>query len=147
MSGKNWNIRPAQSLDADALIRCIDAAYAPYAAHIAGLPAVSEGIADDIETNRVLVAELDGSIVGGLILILHSGYAVLANVAVDPASSGLGIGGGLIEHAECTCRRMGLRELRLSTHTEMQNNVLLYEHLGWKETRRSGNKVHMVKAL
>lgn len=147
MPGKPWIIRPAQLRDADALTSCIDAAYAPYTARIADLPAVSDGIADDIETHHVWVAELEGSIVGGLILIRQGGHAVLANVAVDPASSGLGLGRGLIEHAECTCRRMGHRELRLSTHSEMPENVRLYEYLGWKEAGRSGNKVHMIKVL
>ncbi len=147
MSGKPWIIRTAQLRDADALTRCIDAAYAPYTARIADMPAVSDGIANDIETHHIWVAEMEGFVVGGLILIPHDGYAVLANIAVDPASSGLGVGRGLIEHAECACRRMGIRELRLSTHTEMPDNVLLYEHLGWKKTGRSGNKVHMVKAL
>lgn len=147
MSGKPWIIRPAQSRDTDPLARCIDAAYAIYTARINDLPAVSEGVANDIETHRVWVAELDRAVVGGLILIPHDGYAVLANIAVDPASSGLGVGRDLIDYAENACRTMELRELRLSTHTEMPENVLLYEHLGWKETGRSGNKVHMTKAL
>lgn len=147
MPEQTWIIRPAQLPDTDALIRCIDAAYAIYTARITDLPAVSEGVANDIETHRVWVAELNGSVIGGLILIPHDGYAVLANVAVDPASSGSGVGCGLIECAEEACRSFGLRELRLSTHTEMPENVLLYEHLGWRKSSRSGNKVHMIKAL
>lgn len=147
MPGKTWIIRPAQLPDTDALTRCIDAAYAIYTARITDLPAVSDGVANDIETHRVWVAELEGSVVGGLILIPHDGYAVLANIAVDPASSGLGVGRDLIECAEEACRTHELRELRLSTHTEMPENVRLYEHLGWKESGRSGNKVHMIKAL
>lgn len=147
MPGKTWIIRPAQLSDTDALTRCIDAAYAIYAARITDLPAVSDGVAHDIETHRVWVAELEGSVVGGLILIPHDGYAVLANVAVDPASSGLGVGRGLIKCAEAACRSQELRELRLSTHTEMPENVELYEHLGWKKSSRSGNKIHMIKAM
>jgi len=144
---KDREIRPAQARDADALIKCIDAAYAIYNDRIKDLPAVSEGVADDINDYRVWVAELDQSVVGGLILIPHEKYAVIANVAVDPRSSGLGLGRGLIERAEAECRKLGLLELRLSTHVGIPENVRLYEHLGWKESGRSGNKVHMVKQL
>jgi GNAT superfamily N-acetyltransferase len=133
--------------DAEALIKCIDAAYAIYKDRIKDLPAVSEGVADDIETHRVWVVELEQSIVGGLILVPHDKYAHLANVAVDPNCFGLGLGRGLIERAEEECRYLGLGEMRLSTHIGLPENVRLYEHLGWRETGRSGNKVHMTKRL
>lgn len=86
-------------------------------------------------------------IVGGLILVLKDEFAMLANIAVDPDCAGKGIGRGLIEHAEIQCRHLQKGELRLSTHVAMPENVSLYEHLGWKETGRSGNKVHMAKLL
>ena len=108
---------------------------------------MSEGVADDIKSNLVWVAELDRAIVGGLILILKDEYAMLSNIAVDPDCSGMGIGRGLIEYAEAQCRRLKKAELRLSTHVAMPENVGLYGHLGWKETERSGNKVHMTKFL
>ncbi|MGH1481989.1 MAG: GNAT family N-acetyltransferase [Geminicoccales bacterium] len=123
----------------------MSAAYAGYRNRIPDLPAVSEGIADDIKSNLVWVAELDCSVVGGLILVLNDDVAMLANVAVDPDCSGMGIGRGLIEHAEAHCRRLKKAELRLSTHAAMPENVRFYEHLGWKTTERSGNKVHMTK--
>ncbi len=144
---RNWKIRQAQEQDADALIKCIDAAYAIYKDRIKDLPAVSEGVVDDIKAHRVWVAELDHSVVGGLFLIPHEKFALLANVAIDPMSSGMGLGRGLIERAEEECRVLGLRELRLSTHVNIPENIRLYEHLGWAETHRSGNTVHMTKRL
>ena len=142
-----WKIRPAKIHDAVPLETCIDAAYAGYRKRIRDLPPVSEGIADDIKSNLVWVAELDRSIVGGLILVIRDEYAMLANIAVDPDCSGMGIGRGLIEHAEEQCRRLKKAELRLSTHVAIPENVRLYEYLGWHETGRSGNKVHMTKLL
>lgn len=126
---------------------CIDAAYAGYREHVQDLPSVSEGIADDIESNLVWVAELDRSVVGGLILVVRDEYAMLANIAVDPDCAGMGIGRALIEHAEAQCRRLKKAELRLSTHVAMPENVRLYQYLGWTETGRSGNKVQMTKFL
>ncbi len=95
----------------------------------------------------VWVAEFDNTVVGGLILVLKDEYAILANIAVDPDCKGMGVGRGLIGHAEVYCRSLKKAELRLSTHIDMPENVRLYEHLGWEETERSGNKVHMTKLL
>ena len=106
-----------------------------------------ELIADDIKSNLVLVAELDRSIVGGLILVLEDEYAMLANVAVDPDRAGMGIGRGLIEYAELQCRRLKKGELRLSTHIAMLENVSLYEHLGWKEMCKKRSEIGPRKRL
>ncbi|MEQ9690938.1 MAG: GNAT family N-acetyltransferase [Bauldia litoralis] len=143
----DWTIRRAKAGDAVALARCIDDAYATYRSRIADLPAVSEGIASDIEDHLVFVAVLDDRIVGGLVLIQQPGFALLANVAVDPRASGRGVGRGLIEHAEAACRQLRIDEIRLTTHVDMPENVNLYEHLGWLRTGTSGNKVHMTRTL
>ena len=143
----NFTLRRAQARDSDALAACIDAAYSIYAARIGDLPAVSEGIPHTIENHRVWVAEIDHDIVGGIILIPHDDFMILENVAVHPQHTGLGLGRALMEKAEAECSELGLHEMRLSTHQAMPENVRLYEHLGWQETDRSGNKVHMKKKL
>lgn len=142
-----WTIRSASTKDTASLAKCIDSAYAGYRERIQDLPPISEGIDNHIKTDHVWVAELDRSIKGGLVLVLKDTYAVLANIAVDPDYAGMGIGRGLIQHAEAACRTLNKEELRLSTHVAMPENVALYEHLGWKETGRSGNKVSMTKTL
>ena len=71
----------------------------------------------------------------------------LANVAVHPDRKGAGLGRALIALAEAEARDQGYRELRLTTHAEMPENVSLYNHLGWQEDRRQGNKVFMKKAI
>ncbi len=142
-----WTTRRAEAEDAASLADCIDKAYADHRQRLDDLPQVSEGLANDINANLVWVAELDHQIVGGLVLVLGDESAVLANIAVDPACAGMGIGRGLIEQAETHCRQLKKKELVLSTHVAMPENVSLYEHLGWKETGRSGNKVHMAKLL
>ncbi|MEM8950152.1 MAG: GNAT family N-acetyltransferase [Pseudomonadota bacterium] len=143
----DWKIRRATLRDYEALAACIHKAYAGYRKHIHDLPPVSAGIDDDIEANLVWVAERDRVVVGGLVLILQDDHAILANIGVDPDCSGMGIGRGLIERAESRCRKLGKRELRLSTHVAMPDNVRLYQHLGWTETARAGNKVYMTKHL
>ncbi len=140
-------IRRAKSEDADALADCIDAAYSIYADRIADLPAVSDGVAEAISRHRVWVAEMDGRLVGGLVLVPHDDCLFLENIAVRPESAGSGLGRALIARAEQDCLDLGLREIRLSTHQDMPENIAIYSRLGWKETGRSGNKVHMSKSI
>ena len=142
-----FTIRRAQASDAEALSNCIDAAYSIYASRISDLPAVSEGISEAIEVHRVWVAQIEHDIVGGMILVLRDDFMILENVAVHPENTGVGLGKALLERAEADCAELGLHEIRLSTHEDIPENVRLYEHLGWQETSRSGNKVHMSKQL
>lgn len=144
---KKLTVRRAEAQDAAPLSECIEAAYAVYSSRIADLPSVSDGIAQMIESSRVWIAETDAGIAGGIILTAHEEFMMLENVAVHPDSTGMGIGTALIRQAEVDCLELGLQELRLSTHIDMPENVRLYEHLGWLETGRFGNKVLMSKNM
>lgn len=144
---KDWIIRKAEATDAEKLAACIDAAYSVYAGKVDGLPAVSDGIADDIANHHVWVAMSGERITGGVIVVFEEDHVVLANVAVDPEATGRGVGRALMQLAETETRKLGFGTMRLSTHVAMPENVRLYEHLGWRETGRAGNKVHMEKVL
>lgn len=144
---ENVSIRAATPGDADAIVRCIDAAYSVYQGKIDDLPDVSAGVAEQINGGDVWVAEAGSKIAGCMFLAFSETFAQLVNLAVDPDFSGKGIGKRLITHAEALSRQKHMKELRLSTHVEMPGNIGLYAHLGWIETSRSGNKVHMTKQL
>jgi len=142
-----WHLRRATSTDADALASCIREAYAVYDERIADLPAVADGIAQDIESHRVWVIEIEDAVVGGIVLVLKEDCLLVANVAVQPDWAGLGLGGALMAHAEKECRELDRQELRLNTHIDMPETIGLYAHLGWEETGRDGNTVSMRKAI
>lgn len=142
-----WTIRRAKPTDAAALAACIDAAYSVYAGKGIDLPAVSDGIAEDIQRNIVWVALSGRRIIAGLVLIPREDHAILANVAVDPSAAGLGLGRTLMDRADLEVLKLGLSKLSLTTHAGIPENVRLYEHLGWRATSRIGNKVHMEKTL
>lgn len=151
----NWTIRRADEDDAGPLAQCIDQAYSVCRSRISDLPPVSEGLAQEIHDNLVWVAVLAGgpdgrpedNIVGGMVLVLQDDHLLLANVAVRPDAAGMGLGRAFLDRAESETKQRGLAKLRLSTHCEMPENVRLYQHLGWHETGRSGNKVMMEKSL
>lgn len=139
----NWSIRSARFNDAPPLTACIRAAYARYDGLIAGLPDVAGGIAEDIADNLVFVAVENGTVIGGLVLVEDGKQMVLANVAVDPDHGGKGLGRALILRAHQEAAKRNIRNLVLSTHADMPENVAMYQHLGWQTTGRTGNKIHM----
>ena len=96
----DWHIRRAELTDAVALAACINAAYAFHVARGISLPAVFDGITDDIQENIVWAAVQDAKVIGGLVLIARQDSAMLANVTVDPIATGRGWGRALIHHAE-----------------------------------------------
>ncbi len=142
-----WTIRRAVPDDADPLSDCIDAAYAQYAARISDLPPLSAACADEIAQHQVWVAEIGKDIVGGLVMIPMEGFMQLANVAVHPNHRRIGLGLALIALAEREALDRGYRELRLTTHRDMPENIVFYERLGWQLDNRHGNKVSMKKTV
>lgn len=147
MTTQNPLIRPAVAGDANALAACIDAAYACYAGRISDLPSVSDGCAEDIANNQVWVAAQNDNVIAGLVLVPCNGFMKLANLAVHPNHGGKGLGRKLIELSEREAERHGFGEMRLNTHVDMPENVLLYQRMGWTEVARSGNTVSMKKLL
>lgn len=130
-----------------ALKQCIDRAYAPVKKRLPDLPDVSGGLDTDIAERFVFIAELGEAIAGCAILGITETEAHLANIAVDPDMKGMGVGRQLMTFVEDFARQNKVRELHLATHVKMPENVALYQHLGWHETSRSGNKVLMRKLL
>ena len=144
---ENWTIRRAVVADADGLGRCLEAAYAEDAARLDDLPAMAEGLAEEIAERLVWVAETGEAIVGGLVLQPSDGFMLLANVAVHPSQRGEGLGKRLLLLAEAEARNCGFGELRLTTHAAMQNTIALYQRSGWLPSGREGNKVRLRKPL
>jgi ribosomal protein S18 acetylase RimI-like enzyme len=99
----------------------------------------------------VFVVETDGAIAALAVLIAAPDHLLLDNVAVDPARHGTGLGRRMIGFAEQEARRRGYAELRLFTNERMENNIRLYERLGFVKTHRATvaghRRVFMTKHL
>ncbi|MEP3276245.1 MAG: GNAT family N-acetyltransferase [Stappiaceae bacterium] len=144
---QNWNIRRAAPEDAEGMAQCLDAAYAHYTETLDDLPNMSEGCVEEIEQKQVWLAFYDNGIVGVLVLDPKETFMQLVNVAVHPDLKGRGLGKALISFAETRAEVQHLSQMRLSTHASMLNNIHLYQHLGWRQTRSHGTVISMEKLL
>lgn len=97
------------------------------------------------------VAEVEGQVVGFLILIVDSNGMLLDNVAVLPSHQGYGTGRLLMSLAETEARAAGCDHIRLYTNETMVENQRLYERNGYVETHREAEhgfaRVFYVKSL
>ena len=149
MVESHWRIRPAIAADAPALTVVMQAAYTPYVERLHGrrLPPLDVDYAAEIAGYPVWVAERNGQIVGGLILMFEAEHATIANIAVHPDCQGLGLGRALLALAEAEARRRGYAEMRLGTHARLTENVAYYARLGWRELARDEVRVYMGKSV
>ena len=149
MPMRSWTIRKAMVSDAEALAECMHASYMTYASRLDGktLPPMRVDYKEEIRTSPVWIAESDGILVGGLVLMPEKDYMTIANVAVHPQFQGKGLGRGLMEFGEAEAKKQGYSELHLVTHILLTENISLYIHLGWSETDRDEFRVYMRKII
>ena len=149
MTRRAWTLRKANISDAKALSECMQAAYAIYSSRLTGeaLPPMTADYSEEIRDYPVWIAESDGTLVGGLILMPEESYLTIANVAVHPQFQGNGLGRGLLTVAEDEAQKLGYSELRLATHVLLTENISLYSHLGWSEIDRDESRIYMKKMI
>lgn len=130
-------MRPARPQDADGFAQCVAAAYRVYIPRMGQPPGpMLADYAEEIARHQVWVAEVNGEIIGGLVLIPYDDHLLLDNIAVHPTYQGQGVGHTLLELADAEAMLQGYSELRLYTHVMMTENIALYTRMGWIETHR-----------
>jgi ribosomal protein S18 acetylase RimI-like enzyme len=144
-----WQIRKAIPDDSDNFENCMESAYAVYKERMGGalLPPMDVDYLSEIENYPSWVVESEGSVLGGLIMVFKNDQASIANIAVDPGFQGQGIGGALMKFAESKAKENGFAELQLATHALLNENISLYQHLGWQETGRDESRIFMTKRI
>ena len=144
-----WQVRRANEKDADGLTKCMQSAYAIYQARMGGerLPPKDIDYLKEINFYPTWVVEHEGNIIGGLVMMFENEKALIANIAVDSKFQGKGVGGALMNFAESKVRERNFSEIHLATHVLLEENLALYQHLGWRQTGRDSTKVFMKKVI
>jgi ribosomal protein S18 acetylase RimI-like enzyme len=132
------NLRRASAGDAPLRARVAEQAFAPYVERMSGqrpapMDADYEALVADAEA---WVAEVEGAVIGFLIVIGDGDRMLLEGVAVHPSHQGIGAGRALLSLAEDRARAGGYRRISLYTHETMVENQQLYERIGYVETHR-----------
>jgi ribosomal protein S18 acetylase RimI-like enzyme len=131
-------VRPAEAADTADVTALVHSAYQGYVPRIGQRPVPMDAdYAGLINAGAVWVAESVGSILGVLVVVVHSDHLLLENIAVAPGSQGRGVGWLLMQAAERQARDAGVPEVRLYTHELMTENHAYYQRQGFTETHRA----------
>lgn len=145
-------IRRASMEDVPAIERVVHAAYEKYIPRIGKPPApMMDNYEVHVGSGNVWLLELDGELVGLIVLVPKPAYMLLDNVAVMPERQQSGLGRVLLAFAEAKAKDCGYVELQLYTNELMHETLAWYSRLGYQETARqydSGfRRVFMKKQL
>jgi L-amino acid N-acyltransferase YncA len=142
-------IRPAQSADADAVWRILEAVVR---AGDTFLNAPDSSRADVEATWRgpgrsTYVAELDGTIVGAYLLQPNQpglgSHVANASFAVAPEARGRGVGRAMGEHAIAEAREQGFRAMQFNAVVATNEPAIaLWRDLGFEEVGRIPDAFH-----
>ena len=145
----SWYIREATPADSTSLENCMESAYSIYQDRMGGvrLPPMDVDYSSEIRNYPTWVVESDRGILGGLVMVFENDQASIANIAVDPKFQGQGVGGELMKFAESKAREYDFSELHLTTHVLLNENISLYQYLGWEEAGRDETRVFLRKEI
>jgi ribosomal protein S18 acetylase RimI-like enzyme len=131
-------IRQAVATDEAVLVRCVEAAFAPYVERIGRRPAPMDAdFAGQIAAGQIRVAtDPLGHVVGYVTFYPQDDHMYLDALAVMPKAAGRGVGKKLITCCEDKARAKGLAKVKLCTNAQMIENQAIYPHLGYVETGR-----------
>lgn len=151
-AGSPIRLRAAEPDDAGAISDIVRMAYAKWIPIIGRQPRpMTVDYAKAVLEHDFDLAHVDVRLVGLIETILRDDHLWIENVAVRPGDQGRGIGRQLLRHAESKALAAGRQETRLLTNAAFEDNVLLYEKVGYVTDRREpfmgGTTVYMSKKL
>ncbi|MGD8192011.1 GNAT family N-acetyltransferase [Brevibacillus ginsengisoli] len=94
------------------------------------LDALARQLAWDSEL--VMVAELDGEVVGVVVGTIDGTRAYFYRLAVDPTKQGIGIGRKLVEALENRFRQRGVHNVLIMVNQDNERVLPFYHSLGYK---------------
>jgi ribosomal protein S18 acetylase RimI-like enzyme len=145
-------IRKALPADAAAIAALTDAAYAKFIPRIGRKPRpMTADYGKKIDEDQVWLLAQDSQPAGVLVMSAEPDHLLIYSVAIDPIFQKRGFGRQLLAWAEAQALAQGYTSIRLYTNARFEENIRLYERLGYRETRREpvedSHIVHMAKSL
>ncbi|SDS84729.1 Acetyltransferase (GNAT) domain-containing protein [Halopseudomonas xinjiangensis] len=145
-------LRPAEVVDVDGMVQCVQMAYQHFVARIGQPPApMLDDYARLIHERMVFVAMAASTVAGVLVLRETDEGFLLDNVAVHPTYQRQGIGKMLLDHAEQCALAAGHDSIFLYTNELMVENRYLYARIGYREydrrTEQGLSRIYMRKHL
>ena len=137
MINSGFEIRNASEKDVDQILEITGSAFEKYkelAKTQYKLPALNETretILDDIKNKIVLVAYINGKVVGSVRVAVNGETAYLSRFGVNPEFQNLGIGKALMNLVDINMRVMGVKQLQLHTAAKVKSLVVFYYGRGF----------------
>lgn len=137
MTNSGFEIRNATADDIDQIMEITTAAFNSYK-ELAGtkcpLPALNETretVANDIENKIVLVAYINGKVVGSVRVEVTGETAYLSRFGVNPEYQNLGIGKALMNLVDINMKVMGVKQIQLHTAAKIKSLIVFYYGRGF----------------
>ena len=149
---RSVHLRRATSADVEAIRGVCREAYAKWIPRIGREPLpMTADYQAAIERHRFDLILQDGALVGLIQTVDEGDQLLIENLAVAPAFQGRGLGRRLLAHVEALALGLGRSRVRLYTNERFDENVGLYQSLGYGIDRLENIgiavAVHMSKAL
>ena len=145
-------LRRAIPEDATAIRHLVREAYAKWVPLLGREPMPMQADYDTaIRDHTIDLLYIEGNLAALIETTPKPGHLFIENVAVSPAYQRHGLGRQLLAHAEQQARDANLPTLCLLTNQLFENNIRLYESIGYHidktEPFKGGITVHMSKPL
>ncbi len=98
---------------------------------LAALSETDEDIINDIENNLVLVAYINGRVVGSVRVSVDGDSAYLSRFGVSPDYQNLGIGKALMNLVDINMKVQGVKHIQLHTGAKIKSLIIFYYGRGF----------------
>ena len=98
---------------------------------LAALSETNEDIINDIENNLVLVAYINGRVVGSVRVSVDGDTAYLSRFGVSPDFQNLGIGKALMNLVDINMKVQGVKQIQLHTGAKIKSLIIFYYGRGF----------------
>ena len=131
------HIRKAIPSDIKSINYCIEKSYSKYISRIGKKPdSMNTDFLPLIKDDLVRVLEINGKIIGVVVLIIKQNSLEIRSLAVLPHFQKMGFGKKLLEYSEKYASQHGIRKISLYTNSALPELIQYYKKQGYIEEKR-----------